>query len=72
MAYFYAQNILVWSVDILNSEDGKVAIVSGVAQGDAGTSLDAESVDLVLVYIEGNGHAEKQAIGETVVLDDAN
>ena len=62
--------VLVGAVDVLNSEDGKVAVVARVAQGDARTSLEAEGINLLLVDIEGDGHAEEQAASKTVVLDD--
>lgn len=64
-------NLPVGLVDILNSEDGQVAVVSQVAQGDAGTRLDGELIDALLGHIESDGHGEKVAIGETIVLDDA-
>lgn len=62
--------VLVGAVDILNGENGKVAIVARVAQGDAGTRLEAEVVNLLLIDVEGDGHAEEQAASKTVVLDD--
>lgn len=58
-------------VDILDGEDGKVAVVSEVAEGDARTGLDGEGVDLLLGDIESDGHGKESAIGETVVLDDS-
>lgn len=45
LAFFEGFNSLVGLVDILNGEDGKVAVVSEVAEGDASTSLQAELVD---------------------------
>lgn len=62
--------LLVGSVDILDSQDGEVVVVAGVAEGNSGTGLDGKGVDLLLVDVEGDGHAEKQTAGETVILDD--
>lgn len=62
--------VLVGAVDILNGEDGKVAVVARVAQGNARTSLQAEVVNLLLVDIEGDGHAKEEAASKPVVLDD--
>lgn len=65
------RNILVRPVDVLDSQDGEVAVVAQVAQGDLGAGLDAELVDLGLVDIQVDGHAEEDAIGKPVVGDDA-
>jgi hypothetical protein len=62
---------LVRLVDILNGQDGKVSVVTEVAECDASTVLDAELVDLGLVDIEVDGHGEEGAISETVVLNNA-
>lgn len=62
--------VLVGAVDILNGENGKVAVVARVAQGDAGTSLETKVVNLLLVDVEGDGHAKEHAASKTVVLDD--
>lgn len=63
-------SLLVGSVDILDSQDGEVVVVARVAEGESGTGLNAQGIDLLLVDIEGDGHGEEEAIGETVILDD--
>jgi hypothetical protein len=62
---------LVRSVDILDSQDSKVSVVTEIAEGDASTSLDTKLVDLGLVNIEVDRHGEEGAISETVVLNNA-
>jgi hypothetical protein len=62
---------LVRSVDILDSQDSKVSVVTEIAESDASTSLDTELVDLGLVNIEVDRHGEEGAVSETVVLNDA-
>lgn len=64
-------DVLVRPVDILHGQNGQVSVVSGVAQGDSGAGLDAELVELGLVHVERDGHAEEGAIGETVVADNS-
>lgn len=64
-------HVLVRSVDILDSQDSKVSVVTEIAESDASTSLDTELVDLGLVNIEVDRHGEEGAISETVVLDNA-
>lgn len=66
-----ARNILVGLVDILDGQNGNVGVVAQVAEGDAGTGLDAELVDLGLADVEVDGHAHEVAIGKTVGSDDA-
>lgn len=63
-------NLLVRLVDVVYGEDGEVAVVSEVTQGDAGTGLDLELVDGLLGQVERNRHAEEGAIGKTALLDD--
>lgn len=64
-------HVLVRSVDILDSQDSKVSVVTEIAESDASTSLDTELVDLGLVNIEVDRHGEEGAVSETVVLNDA-
>jgi len=63
-------NSLVGAVDIVNGQDGQVALVTEIAQGNAGTGLQLVLVDGLLVDIEGNGHGEDIAIGKAAVLTD--
>lgn len=41
-------NSLVGPVDVLYGQDGEGVVVTQIAQGDAGTGLEAELVDLLL------------------------
>lgn len=62
---------LVRAVDVVNGQNGQVAVVTEVTQGDAGTGLELVLVDDLLANIEGDGHGENVAIGKTAVLADA-
>lgn len=59
-------------VDIIDGQDGQVAVITEVAESDARASLQLELVDDLLGGIKGNGHGEKVAIGKTAVLTDTN
>lgn len=62
---------LVGSVDVVDGQDGQVAVITEIAQGDALAGLEAELVNGLLRQVQGDGHGEEDAIGETVLLDDA-
>lgn len=57
--------------DRLTSEDGKGVLVTGVAEGDASSGSNLEVVNLLLGDVEGDGHGEEGAIGETEGGEDA-
>ena len=61
--------LLVWPVHILDCQDGEIPVVSKVTQRESCAGLDGQLIDLCLVYIEGNRHAEEQAALEPVLLD---
>lgn len=63
--------VLVRLVDIIDRQDGEVAVVAEIAQGDAGAGLEAEFGDGFFRHIEGDGHGEEEAGSEAVLLDDA-
>lgn len=63
------KNSLVGTVDIVNGQDGQVAVVTEVTQGDTSTSLELLLVDELLGGIESDGHGEDIAIGKAVVLN---
>lgn len=44
-------------------------VVAGITQRQLSASLDTQVVNLFLANIEGDGHAEKSAVGKTVVLN---
>ena len=63
--------LLVGPVDVVDGQDNDVAVVTRVAEGDTVAGLEVEALDLVLREIEVDGHGEEVAVGETVVLADA-
>lgn len=65
------RNSLVRAVDIVNGQDGQIAIVSEVAQGDAGAGLELAFVDNGLGHIQGDGHGEEVAVSETDIFANA-
>ena len=64
-------NLLVRLVDVLNGQDSQTAVVSEIPQGDTGAGLDLELVNGLLRQVERDRNAEKHAIGETAILDNA-
>jgi len=63
-------NSLVGAVDVVNGEDGQVAVITEVTQSNASTGLELVLVDGLLVNIQGNRHGEDIAISKAVVLAD--
>lgn len=61
--------LLVRAVDVVDSDDGQVAVVSEVTEGDAGTGLCFDFVNRFLEDIKTDGHGEQVAVDETVVVD---
>ena len=61
-------HVLVWLVNVVDGDDGEVAVISEVAQSDAGAGLHANLVDGLLVEVEADGHGEEVAVSKTVVL----
>lgn len=64
------EHSLVGAVDIVNGEDSQVAVVTEVTQGNTGTSLKLQGIDLLLGDIEGDRHGENIAISQTAVFTD--
>lgn len=63
-------NLLVGTVDVIDSQDGQVTVITEVAEGNARAGLELASVDGLLRGIEGDGHREQVAIGKSAVLAD--
>ena len=61
--------LLVGAVDVVNSNDGQVTVISEVTEGDAGTGLCLDFVNCLLEDIKTDGHGEKVAVDKTVVVD---
>lgn len=65
------KNLLVRTVDVVNGQNGQVAVVTEVAQSDTGTSLQLVVVDGLLADVESDGHREHVAVGKAAILADA-
>lgn len=63
--------LLVGLVNILDSDDGQVAVVTEVTEGDTSTSLDSELLNLLLGDIKGNGDGEEGSVGHAAVGDNS-
>jgi hypothetical protein len=63
--------VLVRLVDVVHGEDGQVAVITRIPQGDTRTGSDVQSIDLGLVQVEVDGDGEEVAVRQTVVLHDA-
>lgn len=61
--------LLVGAVNVVDSNDGQVAVVSEVTESDAGTGLCLDFVNRLLEDIKTDGHGEQVAVNETVVVD---
>lgn len=64
-------NSLVRLVDVINSQDGKVAVVTGVAEGDTRPSLEPRLVNGGLGGVQSDGHREDVSVSKTRIGDDA-
>lgn len=64
-------NSLIGAVNVVNGQNSQVAVVTEIAQGNAGASLELVVVDDLLGHVEGNGHGEDMTIGQTAVLANA-
>ena len=62
---------LVGLVDVLDGQDGQVAVIPEVTQCDLLAGRKTQLIDLRLRYVQSDGHGKENAIGETVVLDDS-
>lgn len=62
---------LVGPVDVVDGQDADVAVVARVTESDTVAGLKTKALDLVLGKIKVDGHGEEVAVGETVVLADA-
>lgn len=60
--------ILVRLVDVINSDNGKVTIISEVTQSNPGTRLETQLVNLLLRDVESDGDREEDAALQTDVL----
>lgn len=64
------ENSLVGAVNVIDSKNSQVTVVTEITEGDASTGLELLLVDNLLASIEGNGHGEHIAIGKAVFLTD--
>jgi len=65
------EGLLVGLVNVVDGEDGQVAVVAEIAQRYPGAGLEGELVDGPLGDVERDGHAEEGATREAVLLDDS-
>jgi hypothetical protein len=61
--------LLVRSVDIFDSDNGKRSVVSKVTESNSGTGLDLGSLNFLLGNIKVDGNREEGAISKTQVLN---
>lgn len=61
---------LVRAVDIINCQDGQVAVVTEVTESNTSTRLKLVLIDHLLANIKGNRHGEDIAISKTTILTD--
>lgn len=66
------KNSLVRAIDIVNGQNGQIAIVPEIAKGNARARLDLSLGDKFLRNIQCDRHGEDVAIGETAVGDNSN
>ena len=64
-------NVLVWSVDILDGDDGQITVISEVTKRDAGVGPDEQLVDHRLGHVEADGYAEEVPIGQPDISHDS-
>jgi len=64
-------NLLVRFVDVVNSNDGQVTVITEIAKCDSCASLDPQSFDLSLGNIQSNGYGEECSIHEPKVLNNS-
>lgn len=64
--------ILVWLVDIVDSDNGQMAVIAEITKSNTLARLDANLVDLLLGDVEGNWHGEQGAVRKTHILDDTS
>jgi hypothetical protein len=62
--------LLVWFVNVVNREDSKVPVVSGISKSQSGTLSQPQALDGGFGDIEGYRHAEEVSICKTEVFDD--
>jgi len=67
----FGLGLLVGPVDVLDGQDTDVAVVTVVTKSDASAGLETHALNLVLGNIKVDGHGEEVAVGETVVLANA-
>lgn len=66
-----AANSLIGLVDVLDGQDGEVAVITEVPQSHPLAGRQAELVDLRLVQVEGDGHGEEKAVRQAVLLNNS-
>lgn len=62
---------LVRLVHVLHGQNRQVAVVPKVPEGKPGAGFNTKRFNRSLARIEGNRHAEEDAIDEAILLDNA-
>lgn len=65
------EDSLVRLVNVLNGQNGQIAVVTEVTQSDPLAGSQTQVVDLSLGQVESDGHGEENAIFQAVLLDDS-
>lgn len=65
-------NILIWSVDVVDCDNGQMAVITEITKSNTLARYDPSLVDLLLGDVEGNGHGEQGTVHKTNVLDDTS
>lgn len=63
-------DILVGPVDVFDRQDSQASVIPLVMQGNSHAFLDTNVLDRLFREVKGDGHAEENAIGQAVLLDD--
>jgi hypothetical protein len=66
-----SRHVLVRLVDIVDGDDGQVAVVAVIAESHTGAGLGAGLLDGGGRHIQADGHGKNIAVGQTLGLDDA-
>lgn len=65
-------NILIRSIDIVDRDNGQMAVITEVTKSNTLTRHNVGLIDLLLSDIEGNRHGEQCTVRKTDVLDDTS
>lgn len=64
-------DLLVWLVNILDIDNGQIAVVTEVTQRNASTRFHTELLDQFWCDVEGDGHREEVSVCKAIVFHNA-